>query len=168
MLTGIRLYSRTSVRLPYTVTLSRCGEKRDSPQKSPIPSQSPRIGVWLAFSSRGLFPIVFYKGSLNANSCCGVLNEGLLATADILYPDGYSFLQDNAPCHSANTTTAWLQGHNINTLPWPSVSPDLNLIENLLSILKVRVEKRQPKTKAELKTAIEEEWHIIDDATMQN
>ena len=142
--------------------------KRDSRRKRPIPSHSPRVGVWSAFSSRGLFPIVFYEGSLNTDSYCGVLNEDLLATADILYPDGYSFIQDNAPCHSANTTTAWLQGHNVNTLPWPLISPDLNPIENVWSILKVRVEKRQPKTKAELKTAIEEEWHMIGDATMQN
>ena len=112
--------------------------------------------------------MVFYEGALSTGGYCNVLAEGLLTTAEILHPDGYQFVQDNAPCHAAAATTAWLKDHGVRVLPWPSVSPDLNPIENLWSMLKSRVEKRIPKTKEELKRSIEEGWSMIDLTTLKN
>ena len=45
---------------------------------------------------------------------------------------------------------------------WPLQSPDINIIENLWSILKAKVYKRCPKTAEELWSAIEEEYKSID------
>jgi len=44
----------------------------------------------------------------------------------------------------------------------PPYSSDLNPIENIWSILKNEVEKRQPQHMEELKKTIEEEWKKID------
>lgn len=142
--------------------------KRSSPQKAPVPAQSPRVSIWSAMSARGTFPLVFYEGTLDATGYCRVLDEGLLETAAILHPDGYSFVQDNAPCHSAVGTQNWLRDHHVTVLPWPSTSPDLNPIENLWATLKLAVEKRRPKTKAQLKEYLQQEWFNIPLETLGN
>jgi len=47
---------------------------------------------------------------------------------------------------------------------WPPQSPDANIIENLCSMLKGKVQKRCPKSQNELWKAIEQEFHFIDDS----
>ena len=53
-------------------------------------------------------------------------------------------------------------------LDWPSCSPDLNSIENIWSILKRRVEQRNPTTVDELEQIAKEEWVQIPDQFIQN
>jgi transposase len=43
-------------------------------------------------------------------------------------------------------------------LSWPSNSPDLNSIENIWRLLKIRVQKRWPSTKEEVTQYTNEEW----------
>lgn len=58
--------------------------------------------------------------------------------------------------------------NQIELLPWPAASPDLNPIENLWAILKTNVAKRFPKTKAELEEFAVEEWRKIPQETIKN
>ena len=39
------------------------------------------------------------------------------------------FQQDRAPCHTAVSTKAWFEMKNIEVIPWPSQTPDLNPID---------------------------------------
>ena len=41
---------------------------------------------------------------------------------------------------------------------WPSLSPDLNIMENMWAILKRRVRKHHATTIQAIRRAIEEEW----------
>lgn len=50
-------------------------------------------------------------------------------------------------------------------MSWPSQSPDMNPIENIWSILKRKVELRNPKNKTNLKEIIIEEWNSIPTET---
>ncbi len=56
--------------------------------------------------------------------------------------------------------TSHLESLDIETIPWPPNSPELNPIENLWALLKRRIRSRSPppKTLADLRIALEEEW----------
>ena len=51
---------------------------------------------------------------------------------------------------------------SIQTLPWPSYSPDFNPIENLWDELERRVKKHQPKNITQLELLLIQEWNKIE------
>ena len=76
--------------------------------------------------------------------------------------------QDNAPAHKSAETSTWFLENGVDVLEnWPPNSPDLNIIENLWSILKGRVAKRHPKTLEDLETFALEEFYAIPDEYVQ-
>ena len=80
------------------------------------------------------------RGGYTAHSYTDTLEEGLLT----IY-DGESFVQDNAPIHTAHHTLNWLSDNGILLLQnWPPYSPDLNPIEHCWYHLKARVYELRP------------------------
>ena len=49
---------------------------------------------------------------------------------------------------------------------WPSQSQDINIIENLWHLLKVKLSKDQPQNKTELKSSIIKNWYSINRETI--
>ena len=78
--------------------------------------------------------------------------------------------QDNACPHVVRICTAYLQAHNIDVLPWPAFSPDLNHIEHLWDELDRRVRRRDnpPSSVPELEQALLQEWNNIPQMTVNN
>ena len=75
------------------------------------------------------------------------------------------FVQDKASCHTSRSTLTYLDNKKVCMLAdWPPQSPDANIIENLWSMLKVKLQKRCPKSQNELWEAIEQEFHSKDDS----
>jgi transposase len=80
------------------------------------------------------------------------------------------FQQDNARPHVARICMAYLNQENINTMDWPSKSPDLSPIENLWDELGRRVNQRPhpPQNVVQLQQALLHEWQHIPQARIQH
>ena len=60
-------------------------------------------------------------------------------------------MHDGEPSHTARATRALLQANWMNVMPWPSLSPDLNLIEHILDVIGQRVRSPVPLNIRDLK-----------------
>jgi len=116
--------------------------------------------VWGVIKGDGSRILVQCPQLLNSTAYQQVLDSGLFH----LYGSHSVFVQDNAPCHYSRSTLNYLDNTQVFVLAdWPPQSPDINIIENLWSILKSKVYRRSPKSADELLKAIEEEYYSIDD-----
>lgn len=127
------------------------------------------VMFWGSFSSSGTGKLVVIDGIMKSDDYIAILDENLKVSARNLgLGKRWVFQQDNDPKHKSKATTAWLQKNKVTVLPWPSMSPDLNPIENLWQELKVRVNNRAPKNLQELKRVAVEEWNSISPETTAN
>jgi len=71
-------------------------------------------------------------------------------------------VEDHATPHTAKLTQQLHNRNGVDRMCWPANSPDLNPIENVWRLLKQRVDKSFPRTVAELRQYVEEEWAALD------
>ena len=73
-------------------------------------------------------------------------------------------MHDNAPPHCARVIQEFLQGEGFDVLPWPSVSPDLNPIQDVRETMKYGLRDR-PVTRSsdDLFALLTEMWDSMDD-----
>ena len=117
------------------------------------------VMVWGCFSYYGVGKLVFIDGIMDAARYCNILANNLISSAKELNMNEFIFQQDNDPKHTSKLAKSYFEENKIKVMPWPAQSPDMNPIENLWGIIKVRVAELQPKTKEELKHAIISTWN---------
>ena len=84
------------------------------------------LTVWGAIFSNKKTPLVIVKGTVTAEVYINILSSSFLPS----YDNSELIVADNAPVHSAKKSKLWVETKNIQTIQWPSVSPDLNPIKN--------------------------------------
>lgn len=130
------------------------------------------VMVWGVISRHGTGRLYRITGNVNAAAYIKILNKALLPSlSDAGVDVGEMILvQDNAPAHRSAAAKSWFEENDMETLPWPPSSPDLNLIENLWEYLDRQVRKRRPlpSNVNQLWRYLEEEWARIDNHIIDN
>jgi hypothetical protein len=90
--------------------------------------------VWGAISGDGVGPLERCDGIINQH----IYKEVLDNNKD--YFLGRTLAQDNAPCHKTQLIRTWLEKEGIETMAWPSCSPDLNPIEEMWHVMKRQIQ----------------------------
>lgn len=92
---------------------------------------------WGSISVFGPGSLVPISGMMNSQRYIETLESHLLSVASSWFGnEEWTLVQDNAPCHTSQITRRFLEERNIHVLPWPSNSPDMNIIENIWNIWK--------------------------------
>ena len=104
-------------------------------------------------------------GTINSIKYLQILQESLLPEMFL----GKKLQQDNAPAHNWILSKTWFSENGLELLEnWPPNSPDINIIENVWSLLKKRVFQRHPKNIEELWAFCQEEFERIPVEYIQN
>ena len=103
---------------------------------------------------------MFVEGRMNSNSYLTILEANLVPFLQKYRRLKFIFQQDNASIHVSSASKQWFTAKKIDLLDWPAKSPDLNIIENVWSLLAKDVYDNscQFDNISQLKEAIEEAW----------
>lgn len=84
--------------------------------------------------------------------------------------DEIIFQQDGDTKHTAKIVKEWLANQKFKTMEWPAQSPDLNPIENLWALLKIRLARYEnaPQNLNELWSRVQAEWANIPKDHIEN
>ena len=123
-----------------------------------------KVNVWGCFSSRGFGRIICFKENLNAKRMCNIYERALLPTATDHFGPGstsWKLQEDNDPKHMSKMAKKWREENGVQRIDWPSMSPDINPIENVWHLLKMSLQKRKLTTCRSLTAAIHREWKAL-------
>ena len=111
--------------------------------------------VWGGIMGRRKTNLIVVQGDINAQ---GYINQ-------ILQPEAVPFLQRP---RVARICRQFLNRNNVNVLPWPAVSPDMNPIEHIWDYLVRKVRARgNVHNLRDLENALIQEWNNIPNVVIR-
>ena len=125
------------------------------------------VMVWGGIMGRRKTNLIVVQGNLKAQ---GYINQILqLEAVPFLQRHGPVILtHDNARPHVARICRQFLNRNNVNVLPWPAVSPDMNPTEHIRDYLGRKVRDRgNVHNLRDLKNALIQEWNNIPNVVIR-
>uniref|UniRef100_A0A8C6PLV7 Tc1-like transposase DDE domain-containing protein n=1 Tax=Nothobranchius furzeri TaxID=105023 RepID=A0A8C6PLV7_NOTFU len=133
-----------------------------------VPHGGGGVMVWAGICYGQITQVHFIDGILNAQR----YRDEILRPVVVPYIHEHHlmFQQDNARPHVARICTQFLEAENVPVLAWPAYSPDMSPVEHVWDVLDRRIRQSVPVPTniQQLRTAIEEEWANIPQATSDN
>lgn len=137
-------------------------ELQDKNLRATVKHGGGHVMVWACMSAAGVGKLQFIESTMDKLVYLNILKNNLLQSAEKLgIKDTFRFYQDNDPKHTSGIVQTWLIYNCPHVMKPPAQSPDLNVIENLWSILDTKIRERHISNKNDLKTALVEEWARI-------
>lgn len=118
------------------------------------------VMIWAGFTRDHKTQLVFLEYGRGRGLTAQRYLDQVLQPIVILFlaaHPGTVFQQDNARPHAARRTQNFLAAINVQTLPWPSLSPDMNPIEHVWDYMKRKIWAQNVYNFDHLRNAIAQE-----------
>lgn len=125
---------------------------------------SVNVWAWLSYNGLGVCWIINER--FNAITYMNILENIMLPSVSQHFPDhNFIYQQDNCPVHNAAIIREWFGRNNVETLMWPSKSPDINIMENVWGLMtrKMYSINFRPVNRNELITFVEDTWNELSE-----
>ena len=121
------------------------------------------VMVWGGISLHTRTPLHHVRGNLNALRYRDEILRPLVVPQLQQIGNNAILQDDNARPHRGNIVNTFIHQNQINRLPWPANSPDLNPIKHLWDELGRRVKKNYPRAGDlnQLVQNLQQEWNAI-------
>lgn len=120
-----------------------------------------KVHVWGCFNKRGFGKLFVFTRNLDAAFMNKIYSRALLPSAKKWFGTGnsnWTLQEDNDPKHRSRLCTEWKFQNNVETLDWPSQSPDANPIENVWAVMKFKLKKYKIKNQKHLARILKKIW----------
>lgn len=108
----------------------------DPPQRIKRQMNGGGIMVWGMTLSTGEIHVELLEGRVNSSVYTSLLNDKIIPILDEKFgAQMFRFQQDNCKVHVSKETKSFFESKKIQTFEWPSMSPDMNIQENVWKMI---------------------------------
>ncbi|KAF2878884.1 hypothetical protein ILUMI_27285 [Ignelater luminosus] len=123
-----------------------------------------KIHVWGCFNRRGFGKLLIVKQNLDTRFMKEIYQCALIPSADKWLGKGnrdWLLQEDNDPKYRSRLCSMWKEENDVQTLGWPSQSPDANPTENVWALMKMKLQGVIIKNQIHLARKIREIWRTL-------